>query len=253
MSDTGTLLDFTGGVAPLSGVRRFLPARARARTRAREAAAPAARDTAEAVVDAMGGVLAAALPLIDRDGSLVLHVAGVRAGSGAAVAARALASAAAANDWFRVLLVDAAADPFAGSPADAPAPVPGLAAAPLEAVIGGRAVAVAALALSPGSRPPRALRSLYTRLRASYGLVVVQGPAVATATAAALAASADATLLVVGAGRDGAGAVADATGMLDAAGGALFGAVLNEAPALPRGIARLLSPNRRARPPAFAR
>ena len=195
---------------------------------------------------AEGTLLMAALqPLLERRGSLVVHLVGAEGGCGTTRVAGALASAAARHDWCRVLLVDATTLAI-GSGAPGGPGLLGLHKAtgsiPSSHVTDRGFETMPLTSACTGIPRLSELRALYAALRAQFTLVLVDCPPVTqTPDTAILSSLADQTLLVVRAERSRLGAVAASKRLLEQAGVERLAAVLNaHRRRVPRIIDRLV-------------
>jgi Mrp family chromosome partitioning ATPase len=198
----------------------------------------AAPSTPVALRQAMDGVFAHVLALIDTRRAIVVHVTASTAGEGTSTVARHLAAAAARTDWCRTVLIDARAGgaPWgAGTagPHDAvPALLdraPGEGGLPLRRMmIDGVAVDAGVLQGSRGTPSIERVRALLGTLRATYTLTVIDCPPVTIAPeTAAMSRLADGVVLVVGAEQVKTGTVVQARMQLEQFGATLLGVVFN--------------------------
>ncbi len=202
--------------------------------------------------------------MIDEMRSIVIHVTACNHGEGTSTIAREIAAAAAASGWCKVALIDASLDQAplnrtaltknkAAQPPPAMSPATGTGLVDYfergeEPILRlGRigSVSVSTGSLSGDGRPitrVEAVRGLYTSLRTSFNLIVVDYPPVLTGhQTAAFASVADGTILVIEAERTRVADVTRAREALEQLGASITGLVLNKrARRIPKFIRRFL-------------
>ncbi len=186
----------------------------------------------------MHALLVSILRLIDQRGSAVIAITAATHGEGASTIASSLARVASQQDWCRVVLMDGARPPRSMRPDDstdsAEVPVPGQHATnevKLPAVLQNQH-ALAVLPAAPKGvqlRSPESLRKLYTTLRESVTLVIIDCPPVTEPNeTTSLAAAADGVILVVEENHSRIAVVKRARTALERAGAKIIGVVLNK-------------------------
>jgi Mrp family chromosome partitioning ATPase len=184
-------------------------------------------------------LLSGLLWLIDRHGSVVLHLTAAQGGDGTTTISRALAACAAQSKWCKVALLDANRTLGRETGADMPnIPLPGMVDVFAETGevairrldLGGAKLGVGRLN-SAGPFMPKmdSVRALYQRLRQDYTLIIVDSPPVLDAPdVAAIASLATCSMLVVASEQSRYAAVQRSRGILDQLGANILGVVLNK-------------------------
>ena len=185
-------------------------------------------------------LLAGLLWLIDRHGSVVLHLTAARGGDGTTTISRALAACAAQSKWCRVILLDANHSMACGANgADLPnIPLPGMVDVFAETGeiairrldLGSAKLGVGRLnSTGPFMPKMEAVRALYERLRQDFTLVIVDAPPVLQAPdMATIASLATGTMLVVASEETRYAAVQRSRVILDQLGANILGVILNK-------------------------
>jgi len=186
----------------------------------------------------LGPLLSVLFLMIDEVRSVVLHVTSARHGEGTTTIARDLATAAAAADWCKVALLDAHREPSGRAGL-----IEFVERGEQPVLLGSGRIAAGRLSGSPQpiSRVD-SVRALYSTLRKSYALIVVDCPPVlADPQTLVMAPAATETLLVIEAERTPAADVMRARAALEERGASLMGVVLNKSRArVPKVLARVL-------------
>jgi Mrp family chromosome partitioning ATPase len=185
-------------------------------------------------------LLAGILSLIDRHGTVVLHLTAARGGDGTTTISRALAACAAQSKWCRVVLLDAnlsmASEPDGANLPNIP--LPGMVDVFAETGdvairrldLGGAKLGIGRLNSSgPFMLKMDSVRTLYQRLRQDFTLIIVDAPPVLHAPeVAALAPLATGTMLVVASEETRYATVQRSRLILDQLGANILGVVLNK-------------------------
>ncbi len=204
--------------------------------RPRPAARPAPRTLG--VQREMASLLAAIRPVLDQQGSLIVHLTSTLPREGTSTIARELATVAARQDWCKVLMLDAAGlRPASSGGPSAGAGPPLLGSfmargeiAPIPVLAGRNQMWTADLVAPNSSSPPvQSVRDLYTALRQRYTLVLVDcPPLMSVMEIAALSEVADGVILVVAAESTRVPVIQRARANLEAGGATILGVVFNK-------------------------